>query len=41
MNIKKITETHWYLLYTKPRAEKKVALELELKGYTVYLPLQR
>lgn len=41
MNTKKITETHWYLLYTKPRAEKKVALELELKGYRVYLPLQR
>lgn len=40
----KITNTqsaHWYLLYTKPRAEKKVALELELKGYSVYLPLQR
>jgi len=41
MNIKKTTETYWYLLYTKPRAENKVALELELKGYTVYLPLQR
>lgn len=40
----KITNTqtaYWYLLYTKPRAEKKVALELELKGYQVYLPLQR
>jgi transcription antitermination factor NusG len=31
----------WYLLYTKPRAEKKVALELGLKGYELFLPLQR
>ena len=31
----------WYLIYTKPRAEKKVAAELALKGYECYLPLQR
>lgn len=30
---------HWYALYTKPRNEKKVADELQLKGYEVYLPL--
>ena len=31
----------WYLIYTKPRAEKKVAAELALKGFECYLPLQR
>jgi len=30
---------HWYALYTKPRWEKKVQRELELQGYTHYLPL--
>jgi transcriptional antiterminator RfaH len=37
----KNNQTHWYLLYTNPRAEKKVALELQRKGYEVFLPLQR
>jgi transcription antitermination factor NusG len=37
----KNNQTHWYLLYTNPRAEKKVALELQHKGYEVFLPLQR
>jgi transcriptional antiterminator RfaH len=37
----KNNQTHWYLLYTKPRAEKKVALELQHKDYEVFLPLQR
>lgn len=30
---------HWYALYTKARWEKKVQRELELQGYTHYLPL--
>ena len=29
----------WYALYTKSRWEKKVQRELELQGYTHYLPL--
>lgn len=37
----KNNQTHWYLLYTNPRAEKKVAVELQHKGYEVFLPLQR
>jgi transcription antitermination factor NusG len=37
----KNNQTHWYLLYTNPRAEKKVALELQHKGYEIFLPLQR
>jgi len=37
----KTQTAQWYLLYTKPRAEKKVALELGLKGYELFLPLQR
>jgi transcription antitermination factor NusG len=37
----KTNKTHWYLLYTKPRAEKKAALELQKKGYEVFLPLQK
>jgi transcription antitermination factor NusG len=31
----------WYVLYTKPRNEKKVALQLTKAGYTVYCPLQK
>lgn len=38
---KKDNNTCWYLLYTNPRAEKKVALELQKKGFEVFLPLQR
>jgi transcription antitermination factor NusG len=30
----------WYAIYTKPRAEKKVAKQLEDAGYIVYLPLK-
>lgn len=37
----KLNKTHWYLLYTNPRAEKKAALELQKKGYEVFLPLQK
>lgn len=31
----------WYALYTKPRAEKKIAENLEKLGIEVYLPLLR
>ncbi|MES2382046.1 MAG: UpxY family transcription antiterminator [Bacteroidota bacterium] len=31
----------WYLLYTAPRAEKKVNIELSKKGFTTFLPLQK
>jgi len=30
----------WYALYTKPRAEKKVASELIFRGFENFLPLQ-
>lgn len=35
------TERHWYAIYTRSRAEKKVQLELELQGIENYLPMQR
>ncbi|MFP4605959.1 MAG: UpxY family transcription antiterminator [Bacteroidales bacterium] len=31
----------WYALYTKSRAEKKVAKELQLRGIEAYLPLEK
>jgi len=31
----------WYALYTNPRAEKKVKMELDLNGFENYLPLQK
>ncbi len=31
---------HWYVLYTKPRNEKKVTQRLEEKGIRVYCPLK-
>ena len=31
----------WYVLYTKPRNEKKVAQRLSEAGFTVYCPLQK
>ena len=34
-------ELPWYVLYTKPRNEKKVAQRLSEAGYTVYCPLQK
>jgi transcriptional antiterminator RfaH len=37
----KSNKTYWYLLYSNPRAEKKAALELQKKGYEVFLPLQK
>jgi transcription antitermination factor NusG len=33
------TQKKWYVLYTNPRAEKKVAFTLSSNGYEVYLPL--
>lgn len=30
---------NWYVMYTAPRAEKKVSTRLKEKGVTVYLPL--
>jgi transcription antitermination factor NusG len=34
-------ERNWYVLYTKPRHEKKVAERLTGAGYTVYCSLQK
>jgi transcriptional antiterminator RfaH len=31
----------WYLLYTVPRAEKKIYADLQKNGYEVFLPLQK
>lgn len=36
-----IETTNWYLLYTNPRAEKKVAEAYSRMGLDYYLPLQR
>ena len=35
------TPYHWFALYTKPRAEKKVNAELHEKGIEVYLPMRK
>ena len=34
-------ESQWFVLYTKPRNEKKVADQLENSGFTVYCPLKK
>jgi transcriptional antiterminator RfaH len=34
-------ERKWFVIYTKPRAEKKVNEQLEHYGYEVYLPLKK
>ena len=31
----------WYVLYTKPRHEKRLAERLQLEGWTVYCPLKK
>lgn len=31
----------WYAIYVRPRAEKKVAIELEAEGIEYYLPLEK
>lgn len=41
MSPKKETSANWYLLYTNPRSEKRVAEELNHRGYHVFLPLQK
>lgn len=33
------TESHWFVMYTAPRAEKKVAQRLEEHNIEVYLPM--
>ena len=35
------SEYHWFALYTKARAEKKVYEELRQKGLEVYLPMRK
>ena len=35
------TDKHWYVVYTKPRWEKKVSLSLQNKGIEYYCPLNR
>jgi len=40
----KISHSHkkvWYAIYTRSRAEKKVAAELQAKGIECFLPLQK
>ena len=39
--MEQLAEKHWYVLYTNPRHEKKVAERLTAAGYTVYCPLQK
>ena len=34
-------EKNWYVLYTKPRHEKKVAKRLSQAGHTTYCPLYK
>ena len=36
-----LEERNWYVLYTKPRNEKKVTQRLSEAGYTVYCPLKK
>jgi transcriptional antiterminator RfaH len=39
--MKERSDTKWYAIYTKSRAEKKTASELAKRGLKVYLPLQK
>jgi transcription antitermination factor NusG len=41
MKILPTSEKKWYLVYTNPRAEKKVAKSYEQLGFEYFLPLQR
>jgi len=41
MEILKSKEYNWYAIYTKPRAEKKVAALLKKEHIEVFLPLQK
>lgn len=36
-----VIQKHWYAVYTKSRAEKKVQIEFEYQGIDSYLPLQQ
>ncbi len=40
-NKKSDKEKHWYVVYTRSRAEKKVLDELTLNGIECFLPLQK
>ena len=35
------TSNSWYVLYTKPRHEKKLAVRLRSEGWSVYCPLRK
>jgi transcription antitermination factor NusG len=37
----KFNNRRWFVLYTKPRWEKKVATQLNKKGFEVYCPLNK
>lgn len=39
--MQKVTAKNWYVLYTKPRHEKKVAERHTEAGYTIYCPLYK
>lgn len=41
MNYQTRKTKHWYAVYTRSRAEKKVQTELELRGIESFLPLQK
>lgn len=41
MPIKKVESPKWYLLYTNPRAEKKVNEELKNRGFETFLPMHK
>jgi transcription antitermination factor NusG len=38
---KNILKKHWYVIYTRSRAEKKVLQELTIKNIECFLPLQK
>lgn len=39
MDDQKKLERYWYAIYTRPKFEKKVDSELQIKGLSTYLPL--
>ena len=41
MKTANFTVSNWYVLYTKPRHEKKVAERLTKAGYVIYCPLHK
>jgi transcriptional antiterminator RfaH len=40
MNLSSKSDSYWYVLYTKPRAEKKLAQQLQDDGIEAYCPTQ-